>query len=157
MKKELREALKNAMREEFLKSRQDMCLNQDRFSDCLYMSERSYVDLEGGKSLCSFMTFLFFAAKCHRDPVAMLTRLVKIVDEFANVNPEDVVSRSWAEKVSLQTPAPVVQYKGHGDEPSYPICVHCGAPIARDYQRFCGNCSQALDWAGFTDETVSMT
>lgn len=154
MKKELNEALKSAMREEFLKSRQEMDLSQDLFSARLYISERSYVNLEGGKSLCSFVTFLIFVARCHPDPVGMLARLVTIVDKFTEDRPEEVVSRGW---MTRQVPEPVVLYKGHGTDRPYPICKCCDAPIARDFQRYCGNCGQSLDWSGFTDETVPMT
>lgn len=31
---------------------------------------------------------------------------------------------------------------------TYPLCPHCKIPVEREFQSYCSNCGQALDWDG---------
>lgn len=154
MKEELYLELKKAMREEFLTTRGALDMTQETFAEHLYMSGRAYKKLESGESCCGFMTFLIFAGLYHRDPVALLARLIGIVERVTDVGVEGVVSRRWMARLK---PARAVLYESRGKNRAYPVCDDCFAPIARDFQAFCGNCGRALDWEGYTEEAVPLT
>lgn len=51
----------------------------------LNMTERSYINLDHGKSSCSALTLAYYLIYCCEDPMAFLEDLKKKLEEVANV------------------------------------------------------------------------
>lgn len=60
MRKAYKEAVKNGFRISVMKSRETKNLTQEEMADKLYISVRSYCDLEHGVSCCSCLTMLLY-------------------------------------------------------------------------------------------------
>ena len=58
MREKLEYLLKNDMRALALRTREDMNLTQDKMSEILFMSKRSYADIESGASACGALTVI---------------------------------------------------------------------------------------------------
>lgn len=75
--------------------------------------------------------------------------------ESANVNlsPEMILSPAWLYRELHWVRQPIQISSVTHDF----TCPSCGAPIARDFQNFCGNCAQALDWSCVLRTTTADT
>jgi len=144
MRKKLSDILKRFLREQLLQARDQLHYTQEEMAHLLLMSTRSYASLESGESCCGIITFLLFLMRCCPDPIELLVKLTIHFDRCVETSPEMVVSRQWMRK---HMPTAVEFYQAYGDRPGYPVCPACGAPIARDFQPFCAQCAQALDWS----------
>lgn len=58
------------------------------------------------------------------------------------------------EQLAYRIPRQIITYLLGDDGYSYFYCPSCSGHIERDYQAYCPNCGQALDWDGinFIDE-----
>ena len=74
----MRSEVEAIVREEFrtlaLKLRDDLDLTQDKMSEELFMSERSYSDIENGHSTCGTVTAMLLLAKTD-DPLRYIRRM----------------------------------------------------------------------------------
>ena len=74
----MRSEVEAIVREEFrtlaLKLRDDLDLTQDKMSEELFMSERSYSDIENGHSTCGTVTAMLLLVKTD-DPLRFIRRL----------------------------------------------------------------------------------
>ena len=58
---------------------------------------------------------------------------------------------------TYRCPMPVTEVRRYPSFPelfTYPLCPRCTFPLEREYQRFCNNCGQALDWRMLSQATV---
>lgn len=82
-----------------------------------------------------------------------VTTLEKICTGFEKT-PNDLLGfLSTDEELSYRMPMRVNKVRRlpflQGSTTTYPICPRCGISIEREYQSFCDNCGQRLDWDSF--------
>lgn len=70
-----RNALKRWFRAELMRYRGVARTTQSEMSERLAMDERSYIDLEHGKTCCSAVTLALYLAFCCEDPARPLEEL----------------------------------------------------------------------------------
>lgn len=75
MRKQYREILKKWFRDQLVHHRNASGMTQLEMSDRLAMDERSYIDLEHGKTCCSAVTLVLFLTSCSDDPMGSLKEL----------------------------------------------------------------------------------
>jgi DNA-binding XRE family transcriptional regulator len=143
IREELKPVLDSMLHTFILQSRESLGLSQSQMSLMLEMSERSYAAIEAGEFSCSLMTFLLFLANCCTDPLSLIEELVQEIDKYTFLPREMLASRAWmhSEPRRAQMPVQISLITENY------LCPACGAPAARDFQAFCGNCGQALDWS----------
>ena len=76
MRNEMEAILKDAFRELALKTRYERGLTQNKMSRALVMSERSYEDIERGKTGCGALTVVLLLMELD-DPILFLNGLIK--------------------------------------------------------------------------------
>ena len=67
--------LKKYFHANIIRSRNDLEYTQSQMASLLIMDERSYVDLDHGKTCCSALTLALFLIYCCNDPLAFLNGL----------------------------------------------------------------------------------
>ena len=75
MRKTCHAVLKQFFRLALIQARESKCLTQLKMASILAMDERSYSDLESGKSGCSAITFALFLIYICDDVVSFLKKL----------------------------------------------------------------------------------
>lgn len=72
----MRQTIKNILKKEFhaylVRFRNEQSLTQAEMARILEMDERSFVDLDHGKSCCSALTLALYLSYCCEDPVQFL-------------------------------------------------------------------------------------
>lgn len=57
------------------------------------------------------------------------------------------------EQLSYRLSMPVTHYRrcptNSESYTTFPVCPRCGCSLERDYQAFCDNCGQRLNWAAY--------
>lgn len=81
MRKYIREAYKNYVRCELLKTRAAKGISQERMAAILDMSGRAYTALESGKSCWSHITFALYLTRCCLDKDAFIAGLSDVLDK----------------------------------------------------------------------------
>ena len=72
MRNTYRRVLKNYFNNVLVSTRTEQSLTQSQMAERLAMDERSYIDLDHGKSCCSAVTLVLFLIYCCRDPLGFL-------------------------------------------------------------------------------------
>lgn len=72
MRNTYRKVLKNCFNNVLVRTRTEQALTQSQMAERLAMDERSYIDLDHGKSCCSAVTLALFLIYCCRDPLGFL-------------------------------------------------------------------------------------
>ena len=67
-----------------VETRASLSLTQAKMAQRLAMDERSYTDLDHGKSLCSATTLVLFLLYCCADPMEFLNQLRAELESEAN-------------------------------------------------------------------------
>lgn len=75
MRKFYQNALKKCFHNRLFRTRVELGLTQAQMADRLMMDDRSYIDLDHGKSSCSAITLVLFLLYCCRDPLGFLEEL----------------------------------------------------------------------------------
>ena len=75
MRKLYREILKKWFQNKLLHYRCVSYVTQSNMAEKLAMDERSYIDLEHGKSCCSAVTLALFLTLCSENPIGLLREL----------------------------------------------------------------------------------
>ena len=75
MRKQYREILKKWFQDQLIRHRNACGMTQLAMADRLVMDERSYIDLEHGKTCCSAVTLVLFLTLCSDDPMKSLAEL----------------------------------------------------------------------------------
>lgn len=63
-------------------------------------------------------------------------------------------SASPVAELSFRVPMRVTQVRLFPLDGAYPVCPQCKISMEREYQRFCVNCGQRLDWKGFKQAEI---
>ena len=72
MRKTYRKALAKCFNQVLVRTRMEQALTQSQMAEKLAMDERSYIDLDHGKSCCSAVTLALFLIYCCGDPLGFL-------------------------------------------------------------------------------------
>ena len=72
MRNTYRKVLKSCFNHVLVRTRTEQALTQSQMAERLAMDERSYIDLDHGKSCCSAVTLALFLIYCCRDPLGFL-------------------------------------------------------------------------------------
>lgn len=80
MRKTYQKVLKNCFNRVLLRTRTEQMLTQSQMAARLAMDERSYIDLDHGKSCCSAVTLALFLIYCCRDPLGFLEELKNAIE-----------------------------------------------------------------------------
>ena len=75
MRKQYREILKKWFQNKLIHHRYTACTTQLEMAEKLAMDERSYIDLEHGKTCRSAVTLALFLTLCSEDPIGLLREL----------------------------------------------------------------------------------
>lgn len=67
--------LKEYFHKRLIETRSAQKLTQAQMASCLEMDDRSYIDLDHGKSCCSSLTLALFLIYCCDDPLLYLQEL----------------------------------------------------------------------------------
>lgn len=76
-----KEKVKHFMMLEFRNVRVELNVSQEKMSELLDISVRSYSDLENGKYMCSCNTLINYLVKCVDDPVSFFKRLAQVIND----------------------------------------------------------------------------
>ena len=68
----LRKVFKRYFHNHLVRTRNELAWTQEQMADVLAMAERSYIDLDHGKSSCSGSTLALYLAYCCDDPKKFL-------------------------------------------------------------------------------------
>lgn len=80
MRKIYQKALKNYFNHVLVRTRTEQMLSQSQMAEKLAMDERSYIDLDHGKSCCSAVTLALFLIYCCCDPLGFLGELKDAIE-----------------------------------------------------------------------------
>lgn len=75
MRKPYQKILKNTFRDWLVHTREGAVITQSDMAQLLWMDDRSYADLEHGKSCCSALTLVIFLLFCCPDSTRFLEEL----------------------------------------------------------------------------------
>lgn len=75
MRKQYHEILKKWFQNKLIRHRYATYATQSEMAEKLAMDERSYIDLEHGKTCCSAVTLALFLTLCSDDPMGLLEEL----------------------------------------------------------------------------------
>lgn len=80
MRKTYRNILKECFNRILVRTRTEQLLTQSEMAERLAMDERSYIDLDHGKSCCSAVTLALFLIYCCCDPLGFLEELKNAIE-----------------------------------------------------------------------------
>ena len=75
MRKIYYEILKGWFQTKLMQHRTTQCITQTKMAEIIAMDERSYIDLEHGKTCCSAVTLALFLTLCCENPTSVLEEL----------------------------------------------------------------------------------
>lgn len=84
MRKQLTAILKQHFYTQLMLTRSMLGYTQSEMASQLFMDDRSYIDLDHGKSSCSALTLALFLIYCCEDSSAFLSKLRKAFEEGMN-------------------------------------------------------------------------
>lgn len=84
MRKTYRKALAKYFNQVLVRTRMEQALTQSQMAEKLAMDERSYIDLDHGKSCCSAVTLALFLIYCCGDPLGFLGELKNAIETEIN-------------------------------------------------------------------------
>lgn len=91
-----------------------------------------------------------------RSHVIRLITLEKLCHGF-NATPNELLGVDTSMKLSFRTPMPVTYLRRVptlGRYTLFALCPRCNRDIEREYQAFCSNCGQMLDWSMIDDAII---
>ncbi len=126
-----------------------------KFSDnlsttLLRIIERDSLSYEKLAHLCD-ISARFMTKIIHRKSIPSLRTLQKMCD-YLNCTPNDLLLGDYDSAASYRIAMPIVEFTNLNtfNEPvEFPLCPKCNAFIDRDYQAFCAECGQRLNWDNF--------
>jgi len=143
IKKKLKPAVDDLVHDRLLQSHDSNHFNQEQMSIILVIASRSYAAIEAKEHGCSLLSFLGYLTRGCDDPLAVIIEIAELYDKYAPINPELTASREWVRRHKRWTQKAVTISPVTGGY----LCPTCSAPVPRDFQNYCGNCAQALDWS----------
>lgn len=84
MRKQYTQVLKVFFHQKLFRSRVDMGITQEEMAYRLSMANRTYVDLDHGKTCCSALTLALFLIYISSDPIAFLEELREAFENESN-------------------------------------------------------------------------
>lgn len=75
MRKQYQKVLKSCFHSSLVRTRKALAFTQSQMAEKLAMDDRSYSDLDRGKSSCGAITLALFLVYCCRDPLGFLGEL----------------------------------------------------------------------------------
>ena len=84
MRKQQREILKDYFYSQLIATRSEKRLTQSEMAEQLAMDERSYIDLDHGKTCCSAITLARFLVYMSESPIQFLEGLRRVFDNNEN-------------------------------------------------------------------------
>ena len=84
MRKQQREILKGYFYSQLIATRSEKRLTQSEMAEQLAMDERSYIDLDHGKTCCSAITLARFLVYMCESPIQFLEGLRRVFDNNEN-------------------------------------------------------------------------
>lgn len=82
MREIYKQAIKDVISESFYKTRTEQRLTQDKMSEKLMLSCRSYIDIEHGASLCGSLPLILYLLDCCQDPMEFLDEMRIALDKL---------------------------------------------------------------------------
>lgn len=80
MRKTYHKILKNCFHNRLLRTRVALELTQSQMAEKLAMDDRSYINLDHGKTCCSALTLVLFLIYCCRDPMDFLSEVKNAIE-----------------------------------------------------------------------------
>lgn len=110
---------------------------------------------EAASELCNISP-RYFGALARGQTNASLDTLEKLCHGF-NATPNELLGVDTSMKLSFRTPMPVTCLRRAptlGRYTLFALCPRCNRDIEREYQAFCSNCGQMLDWSMIDDAII---
>lgn len=146
MRKQLREILKAYFYTQLIATRSEKRLTQSQMAERLAMEDRSYIDLDQGKTCCSAITlarFLIFVCESLMQFLEGLRRAFEEAEKRWHNLSETI------DLVSYRRPLPITEVVVLKSGSCYPRCPRCRLSIDREYMNYCDRCGQRLEWREF--------
>lgn len=83
MREIYKQAMKDVISKDFYKTRSELGLTQDKMSEKLMLSCRSYIDIEHGASLCGSLSLMLYLLYCCQNPMMFLDEMRIALDKLA--------------------------------------------------------------------------
>ena len=84
MRKQYQQILKSCFHSSLVRTRKALACTQSQMAEKLAMDDRSYNDLDKGRSGCSAVTLALFLAYCCADPLGFIGELKHAFEEAYN-------------------------------------------------------------------------
>lgn len=123
-------------------------LTQAEMANILVMDERSFADLDEGKTGCSTLTFVLFLVYCCPNPLAFLYDLRIEMETGAKRLSQNTPHRG-KQSLSYRLPLSVTDGSRESSGQSRPLCPRCEKPLTFPQPNYCYHCGQRLDWANY--------
>lgn len=81
MRKHCERILKKFFYNHLIRTRDDLAWTQAQMAKTLAMDERSYIDLDHGKSLCSSLTLMLYLSYCCDDPIKFIKDFKEVYEK----------------------------------------------------------------------------
>lgn len=81
----LKKLFKTYFHNHLIKTRSELAWTQEQMAEALAMAERSFIDLDHGKSCCSAQTLMLYLTYCCDDPMEFLKDFKAIYEKETRV------------------------------------------------------------------------
>lgn len=144
--------LKDLIRKDLHRRKEELHLTHEEMAELLLMDQRSFIDLDHGKSMAGTMTFLIYLCSVCDDPIRLLREVAR---SLAGLEHREIhISAPFVtliESGEIRLPKPVTKSIVLRCGSIYPVCPFCNAAVEREYQKHCSRCGQALEWSSYPE------
>ena len=129
--------LKRCFYDELVQARAIFGLTQSQMVARLIIDDRSYVDLDHGKTLCSGLTLAWYLSDACLDPIRFLWNFRREIEQKSAISDAGRLSTSINEAMSYRLPLSIKGKYVLANHDSYLICPRCNISLDREYVQYC--------------------
>lgn len=137
--------LKKCFHDDLVQTRATLGLTQSQMAARLVMDDRSYIDLDHGKTLCGGLTLALHLSDTCIDPLRFLWNFRREIERESAVFDVTHLSATVNDGMSYRLPLLVKEKYLFSDCDTYPIYPQCHINLDREYMHYCDRCGQRLD------------
>lgn len=121
-------------------------------SSVLQICDARSISYETAAELCN-LSPRYFGSIARAQAAASIVTLEKLCAGFERTPNELLRYSSREQELIFRCPMRVTHVRRtpylNGQYTTFPVCPQCNCSIEREYQAFCSECGQKLDWDGF--------
>ena len=157
VRKNYQKILKRCFYDDLVQTRAILGLTQSQMAARLVMDDRSYIDLDHGKTLCSSLTLALYLSDACLDPMRFLWNFRREIERESAISDAGRLSTPINDAMSYRLPLSIKEKYVLANHDSYPICPRCNISLDREYVQYCDRCGQHLDWRDYNKATICRT